>query len=64
MLEAMKEFYADAMPHSNQELYDYFKELIGEENPDEQRHLLRGLQQTLKRDNELVNIGHGIWQAA
>ena len=61
MLEVMRDFYADAMPHSNEELYEHFKELLGNEDGENQRHNLRGCQQTLKRSGELKNIGYGIW---
>ena len=64
MLDAIREFYSDAMPHSNTELYEYFEDLLGNVNDERQNHILRGCQQTLKRQGEIVNIGYGVWQQA
>ena len=61
MMNAIRDFYSDAMPHSNGELYKHFEELLGNGEGEKQRHILRGCQQTLKRSGELKNIGYGIW---
>lgn len=64
MMNAIRDFYNDAMPHNNEELYKHFEELLGDDEGEKKRHILRGCQQTLKRAGELMNIGYGVWQKA
>ncbi len=62
MLEEMRKFYGDGRVYSNEELYEHFEELYGDDDLEEQNHNLRGLQQTMKRNGELENVGHGLWR--
>lgn len=63
MVDVIRDFYSDGIPHSNQELYDYFNDLLGDVDI-KRNHIIRGEQQHLKQNGEIVNVGYGIWQAA
>ena len=62
--DTMREYYADGRPHSNQALYDFFDQLYGTQDRDSRNHVLRALQQELKKNGELVNVGFGVWKLA
>lgn len=56
LTEKIREFYSDKIEHTNTELYDYL-----DAQTEEERHNIRGLQQTLKRQEFLINTNHSTW---
>lgn len=61
--QLLKNYYADYKPHSNAEVCDYLAKYLHVANTKEFYHLIRGLQQGLKKQGYIRNIGFGIWQA-
>ena len=56
LTEKIREFYSDKTEHTNTELYDYL-----DAQTEEERHNIRGLQQTLKRQEFLINTRNSAW---
>ena len=54
--ERIKEFYRDEQVHTNAEVYEYLDAQTKEE-----QHTIRGIQQTLKKQDWLINVGRGSW---
>ena len=56
LTEKIREFYSDKIEHTNTELYNYL-----DAQTEEERHNVRGLQQTLKRQGFLINTKTSTW---
>lgn len=56
LTDKIYDFYSDMNVHTNDELYDCFNAYENEE-----RHILRGMQQAMKRNDILLNVGYGEW---
>ena len=55
------ELYKDGKPHENFEIYSHFDSIFG--FCDTRRNkILRGLQQNLKKQGILKNVGYATWQ--
>ena len=56
IVDRIREFYSDEQVHTNEELYEHL-----DAQTEEARHNARGIQQTLKRQDWLINVGRGSW---
>ena len=54
--EKIREFYSDEQVHTNTEAYEYL-----DAQTEEEQHTIRGIQQALKKQNWLINVGRGSW---
>ena len=52
----IREFYSDGKVHTNAEAYEYL-----DAQTEEEQHTVRGIQQALKKQDWLINVGRGSW---